>query len=126
MTNEDYRLQVEVQTQYLAEESDADSARYVFGYKIQISNISNITVKLLRRHWYISNANGEQEEVEGEGVVGEQPVLAPGESFEYSSGCVLATPFGSMRGSYLMQAEDGTEFSAEIPEFFLIGPRTLH
>lgn len=126
MSTEDYSLQIEVQTQYLAEESDPDSARHVFSYTIRITNIGRIGAQLLRRHWYIQDAHGKVEEVEGEGVVGEQPKLGPGEHFEYSSGCVLATAFGSMRGTYWMLAENGTEFAAEIPEFFLIGPRTLH
>lgn len=126
MPTEKYRLEVSVQVQYLKDESDPSQDRYVFGYKIHITNASHVAVKLLRRHWYISDAGGNQEEVEGEGVVGEQPTLAPGESFEYSSGCALSVPFGSMRGRYLMAAEDGTQFDAEVPEFFLIGPRTLH
>lgn len=126
MTTEQYRLQVEVQTQYLEDESDPSEDRYVFGYTIRITNISEHSAKLLRRHWFIRDASGNEEEVEGEGVVGEQPTLGPGESFEYSSGCALSVPFGSMHGSYQMLAEDGTEFTAEIPEFFLIGPRTLH
>lgn len=121
-----YRIQIEVTARFEPEQSDPEEDRYVFVYQITIHNIGTVDAQLLRRHWYISDAGGEVEEVEGEGVIGEQPRLAPGESFEYTSGCALNTPFGSMRGSYRMQASDGTEFDAEIPEFFLVGPRTLH
>lgn len=126
MPKEKYRLEVSVQVQYLEDDSDPVRSRYIFGYTIRITNTCDVGVKLLRRHWYIRDADGNLEEVEGEGVVGEQPHLAPGESFEYSSGCALSVPFGSMLGHYLMATEDGVQFQADIPEFFLIGPRTLH
>lgn len=121
-----YRISVEARPQYLPDQSDPAEPRYTFIYQITIRNEGALAAKLIRRHWIITDAHGNVEEVEGEGVIGEQPTLAPGESFEYTSGCPLATPFGSMRGSYLFSAEDGFEFEAEIPEFFLVGPRTLH
>jgi len=125
-TSVPYRIQIEVTARFEPEQSDPEEDRYVFIYQITIHNIGTVDTQLLTRHWYISDAEGQVEEVEGEGVIGEQPKLAPGESFEYTSGCALNTPFGSMRGTYRMQASDGTEFDAEIPEFFLVGPRTLH
>lgn len=121
-----HKIRIEVSPHYLPAQSDPQLPRYVFTYKVSIRNEGSLPVKLLTRHWIISDAHGNTEEVQGEGVVGEQPVLAPGEAFEYTSGCPLATPFGSMRGSYRFVAEDGREFDAEIPEFFLVGPRTLH
>lgn len=121
-----YRISVEARPQYLPAQSDPAEPRYTFAYHITIRNEGSLGAKLISRHWIISDAHGNQEEVRGEGVVGEQPLLAPGQSFEYTSGCPLATPFGSMRGSYHFVAEDGTEFEVEIPEFFLVGPRTLH
>jgi ApaG protein len=121
-----YQISVSAIAQYLAEQSSPEERRFVFTYQITIANVGLNTTQLLHRHWYITDANGNTEEVEGDGVIGEQPVLRPGESFEYSSGCVLTTPFGSMRGSYTMRTEDNGEFEAEIPEFFLVGPRTLH
>jgi ApaG protein len=121
-----HQIRIQVSPNYLPEQSAPQLPRYVFTYKVSIRNEGSQSVKLLSRHWVISDAHGNIEEVQGEGVVGEQPVLAPGEAFEYTSGCPLATPFGSMRGSYRFVAEDGQEFDAEIPEFFLVGPRTLH
>jgi len=100
--------------------------RYVFVYRIVIRNESDETVQLLRRHWYIRESDGEQREVEGPGVVGEQPIIEPGDYHAYTSGAVLNTPSGSMRGTYQMTRADGSCFQAEIPEFQLEMPRTLH
>ncbi|MDO6387889.1 MULTISPECIES: Co2+/Mg2+ efflux protein ApaG [Uliginosibacterium] len=121
-----YRITISAQPRYLPEQSDPTEPRYAFAYHITIRNEGTLSAKLISRHWFITDAHGNTEEVEGEGVIGEQPLLAPGESFEYTSGCPLATPFGSMRGSYHFVAEDSMQFDAEIPEFFLVGPRTLH
>ncbi|MBS1209448.1 MAG: uncharacterized protein H6R19_1846 [Proteobacteria bacterium] len=121
-----HAIKVETVAHYVAEQSEPDEKRYVFAYQITIRNIGSKPAKLLSRHWYITDAEGVIDEVQGEGVVGEQPLLAPGQSFEYTSGCALTTPFGSMRGRYHFVTEDGTAFDADIPEFFLVGPRTLH
>lgn len=121
-----YRISITARPQYLPTQSNPAEPRYTFAYHITIRNEGSLAAKLISRHWFIADAHGNIEEVEGEGVVGEQPLLAPGEQFEYSSGCPLATPFGSMRGHYRFVSEDGTEFEADIPEFFLVGPRTLH
>ncbi|MDP5241037.1 Co2+/Mg2+ efflux protein ApaG [Uliginosibacterium sp. 31-16] len=119
-------IEVTPVARYVPEQSAPDENRHVFAYQITIRNTGSKRAKLLSRHWTITDATGGVEEVEGEGVVGEQPDLAPGESFQYTSGCALATPFGSMQGVYRFVSEDGTEFTAAIPEFFLVGPRTLH
>lgn len=121
-----YRILVEATPQFLADESDPDSDRYVFAYTITVENTGEVAAQLISRHWIITDADLQVQEVRGQGVVGEQPVLKPGERFQYTSGCALNTPFGSMRGSYRMRADDGTEFDADIPEFALSGPRTLH
>ncbi|GAB2896844.1 Co2+/Mg2+ efflux protein ApaG [Uliginosibacterium flavum] len=119
-------IKVDAIARYVPEQSAPDEKRHVFAYQITITNIGTQAAKLLGRHWYITDGNGDLDEVQGEGVVGEQPLLAPGESFEYTSGCALATPFGSMRGSYLFRDAEGVEFETDIPEFFLVGPRVLH
>jgi ApaG protein len=98
----------------------------VFAYTITITNTGEVSAQLLSRHWIITDANNLVQEVKGQGVVGAQPKLKPGESFEYSSGSVLTTPVGTMRGAYQMVAEDGTRFDATIPEFTLSAPRVLH
>jgi len=121
-----YELSVQVQPRYLAEQSDPEDGRYLFAYTVTIRNTGEITAQLLSRHWIITDAEGQIEEVRGPGVVGEQPVLRPGEAFQYTSGCPLGTPVGSMHGSYQCIAEDGTAFEASIPEFVLSMPRTLH
>jgi ApaG protein len=121
-----YEFLVSVRPQYLPEHSDPEEDKYVFVYTVTVRNTGEVTAKLLSRHWIITDADGHTKEVRGEGVVGEQPVLRPGESFEYTSGCPLGTPVGSMRGTYFCVAEDGTRFDAEIPEFVLSMPRTLH
>ncbi len=125
-TSERYDILVEVESNYIEEQSDPDEGRYVFSYTITISNQGALAAKLLTRHWIITDANQKVQEVRGEGVVGQQPFLRPGEAFRYTSGCLLETPVGSMRGSYQMVAEDGTDFSAQIPMFTLSMPRVLH
>lgn len=121
-----YAVQVDVTTQYLADQSDAAANRFVFAYTINITNAGTVPAQLISRHWLITNADGEVQEVRGLGVVGHQPLLQPGEHFEYTSGCALATPVGTMKGSYQMTAEDGTQFEAPINEFVLSMPRVLH
>ena len=121
-----YEVTVNAKTQYLPEQSDEASGRYVFAYTITIRNAGNVTAQLISRHWIITDSQGLVQEVKGLGVVGAQPVLRPGESHEYSSGTAIATPVGTMRGSYQMIAEDGTRFEAPIPEFTLSVPRILH
>ena len=124
--NEHYPIKIAVEVNYLPEQSDESDNRFVFAYAITITNESNVTVKLVSRHWVITDANQYVQEVRGQGVVGEQPVLHPGQSFEYTSGTVLATQVGTMSGSYQMVAEDGTKFDAPIPQFVLSVPRVLH
>ena len=124
--NNPYDIKVNVKTTYIPEQSDPDTDRYVFAYTITIHNEGSIAAKLLTRHWIINDANGNVQEVHGEGVVGEQPYLSPGESFQYTSGTVIETPVGSMEGSYQMLAEDGTPFDAQIPAFTLSLPNKLH
>ena len=119
-------VQVSAQTQYLADQSDEAQGRYVFAYTITLRNAGTVAAQLISRHWIITDAQGLVQEVRGLGVVGAQPVLKPGESFEYTSGTAIATPVGTMHGSYQMVAEDGTRFEAPIPEFTLSVPRVLH
>lgn len=121
-----YQVGVSVVTQYLEDQSDPEAGRFVFAYTITISNTGTVPAQLISRHWVITDAEQGIQEVRGLGVVGHQPLLAPGQSFEYTSGCALTTPVGTMRGSYQMVAEDGTQFEAEVPEFTLIMPRVLH
>jgi ApaG protein len=121
-----YEFQVKVEPRFLPEQSDPDNDQYAFAYTVTVMNIGKISAQLLARHWIITDAEGHTEEVRGAGVVGEQPVLRPGEAFQYTSGCPLSTPVGSMRGSYFCKAEDGTDFEVPIPEFVLSMPRTLH
>jgi ApaG protein len=121
-----YEFSISVRPQYLVEHSNPDEQHYVFAYTVTIRNTGEHTAQLMSRHWVITDGNNAVEEVRGEGVVGEQPVLKPGEAFEYTSGCPLPTPVGSMRGSYQCVADDGTAFEAPIPEFVLSTPRTLH
>lgn len=120
------KIAINVRTQYLAEQSDASQKRYVFTYTVTITNQGTGVAQLISRHWIITDADNQVQEVKGLGVVGNQPLLKPGESFEYTSGCVLETPVGTMRGSYQMVSDDGSPFEAEIPEFVLAIPRTLH
>ena len=124
--NEKYRINVTVRVNYLSEQSDEADNRFVFAYTINLTNIGHTTAKLISRHWVITDANRHVQEVRGQGVVGEQPVLKPGQSFEYTSGTVLSTQVGTMSGSYQMLAEDDTQFDALIPQFVLSVPRVLH
>jgi ApaG protein len=121
-----YQLKVDVKTQYLAEQSDPAKGNYVFTYTITIQNTGTVPSQLISRHWVITDANNQVQEVRGLGVVGHQPLLKPGEQFEYTSGTQMATPQGSMFGEYFCVAEDGHQFEAKIPEFVLSLPRTLH
>ena len=121
-----YEFSVEVAPRFVAEQSNPDDDEYVFAYTVTIRNTGQVAAQLVSRHWVITDADGHVEEVRGAGVVGEQPLLAPGQTFQYTSGCPLPTPVGSMRGSYQCVAEDGTRFDAPIPEFVLSMPRTLH
>jgi ApaG protein len=122
----DYQFDIAVDTCFLDDQSAPEQGRYVFAYTIQIRNDGKVPARLLGRHWLITDANGHVQEVVGEGVVGEQPWLRPGEGFEYTSGAVLETDIGTMRGSYDVLADDGTRFAAPIPPFTLSVPRTLH
>lgn len=121
-----YQVSVSVATQYLAEQSDPDQGNYVFAYTITIKNTGSVAAQLISRHWIITDAKNEVQEVKGLGVVGHQPLLQPGQGFEYTSGSSLSTPQGSMKGNYFCVAEDGHQFEVEIPEFVLSLPRTLH
>lgn len=121
-----YHIEITVNTAYLEDQSDPSSDRYVFAYTVTIANTGTISAQLISRHWIITDAEGETQEVKGLGVVGEQPFLRPGESFEYTSGTAMSTPVGKMGGTYQMVAEDGQKFDAEIPEFTLSMPRVLH
>ena len=121
-----YDIRVTAQSAFLPEQSDEQAERYVFAYTIRITNEGAASAQLISRHWIITDAANQVQEVRGLGVIGEQPVLRPGESFEYSSGSSLPTAVGTMRGTYQMVAEDGTRFDAEIPTFTLSVPRVLH
>ena len=127
MPNPDkYRIEITPLPQFIPDQSNPEDERYVFAYTINIRNTGELPAQLVARHWIITDANNEVQEVRGLGVVGNQPLLQPGESFEYTSGCALATPVGTMKGSYQMVGEDGTRFDAEIPEFVLAVPHVLH
>ena len=119
-------IEVNVKTRYIEEQSSPEDERYVFSYNVTLHNAGDIAAKLMTRHWIITDAHGNVQEVHGEGVVGEKPYLRPGESYEYTSGTVLETPVGSMQGSYQMVTDDGLAFDAEIPAFTLALPHTLH
>ncbi len=118
-------IEVEVEPYYLEEQSDPDESRYVWGYRIVISNHSATAVRLVQRYWHITDENGLVDEVEGLGVVGEQPHLKPGDSYEYSSGCPLDTPSGMMFGHYQMETDDGEMMIVDIPAFSLDSPGQL-
>ncbi|HHJ18120.1 MAG TPA: Co2+/Mg2+ efflux protein ApaG [Gammaproteobacteria bacterium] len=126
MSDGSYSIKVEVETLYVEEQSLPDQDHYVFAYTITIHNTGKVPARLLKRHWIITDANNKVQEVKGDGVVGEQPHLKPGEQYRYTSGTMLETPVGTMRGTYHMVADDGVEFDAEIPSFTLSMPRTLH
>ena len=121
-----YKLSVDVTPHYLPDQSSPDENLYAFAYTVVIHNTGDIAAQVISRTWHINDAQGLHEKVKGLGVVGHQPLLQPGESFEYTSGSMLATPVGTMRGSYQMVADDGTRFDASIPEFTLSAPRVLH
>ena len=126
MSNTDYQFDIAVATRFLDEQSVPEEGRFVFAYTVHIRNDGKVPAQLLGRRWLITDGNGKVQEVVGEGVVGEQPWLRPGEGFEYTSGAVLETDIGTMQGSYDMLADDGTRFAAPIPAFTLSIPRTLH
>ena len=124
--SEKNKIAIEAIPHFIETQSYPDEGRYVFSYTITITNKGDSPAKLLTRHWLITDANGKVQEVTGEGVVGEQPYLKPGESFRYTSGAIIETPVGVMQGKYSMRSDDGDEFDAFIPQFTLSIPRTLH
>ncbi len=121
-----YEITVATKSTYLADQSDPGRNQYVFGYTIKLTNTGDSAAQLISRHWYITDGDHRVQEVKGLGVIGQQPVIKPGESFEYSSGASIPTPVGTMRGTYQMVGEDGTTFEAPIAPFTLSVPRTLH
>lgn len=121
-----YQIDVSAVPQFIADQSDPAAERYVFAYTITIDNTGTVPAQLISRHWVITDGNSRVQEVRGLGVVGQQPLLQPGEQFEYTSACQLETPVGTMRGSYQMTTEDGTQFEAVVAEFTLSIPRVLH
>jgi len=121
-----YQVAVSATPQFIADQSDPATERYVFAYTITIENVGTVPAQLISRHWVITDGNSRVQEVRGLGVIGQQPLLNPGETFEYTSGCQLDTPVGTMRGTFQMTAEDGTQFDAIIAEFTLSIPRVLH
>jgi len=127
MGNDDqYRIDVSAESTFVRDQSVPDDDRYVFAYTVTINNTGSVTAQLRSRHWIITDGRGKVQEVRGEGVVGEQPRLSPGESFRYTSAAMLETPVGTMHGSYQMLADDGTEFDAPIPPFGLALPNMIH
>ncbi|MEJ2172079.1 Co2+/Mg2+ efflux protein ApaG [Gammaproteobacteria bacterium] len=126
MDNNSCDIRIQVATTYVDEQSEPESDRYVFAYTITICNDGNVPARLISRHWVITDANGKVQEVSGDGVVGEQPHLNPGEEFRYSSGAVLETPVGAMQGLYRMEADNGVNFDAPIAPFTLAVPGVLH
>jgi len=126
MTNKQCDIRIQVATSYVDNESEPESDRYVFAYTITISNSGDVPAQLISRHWIITDANGKVQEVNGDGVVGEQPLLNPGEKFRYSSGAVLETPVGAMQGLYRMEADGGVSFDALIAPFTLAVPGLLN
>ena len=126
MTMEPYAIEVSAASVYMSQHSEPDESRYLFAYTIVIKNSGQVAAQLKTRHWIITDSNGKVEEVHGEGVVGEQPLLQPGEKFTYTSAALIETPVGSMHGTYQMLAVDGVKFGAEIPAFGLSMPNVLH
>ena len=126
MADTKHEITVSARTAFIPDQSDMQSGRYVFAYTITITNTGTVPAQLVSRHWIITDSNNQVQEVRGLGVIGEQPLLRPSESFEYTSGTAIATPVGTMRGSNQMVAEDGVRFDAPIPEFTLSMPRVLH
>jgi ApaG protein len=121
-----YDLVVSVTPQYLPDQSKPDEHRFVFAYTVRITNAGRQPAQVIGRHWVITDGRQNVQEVRGLGVVGQQPLIAPGDTFEYTSGCPLPTPVGTMRGSYLCVGDNGEPFHVPIPEFVLAMPRTLH
>lgn len=121
-----YQIEIDAVSQYLDSQSHPAHGRYVFAYTMRIRNTGDTAARLVARHWIITDAHGKVQEVRGEGVVGEKPRLSPGEAFSYTSAAMIETPVGTMRGEYRMVADDGESFDAEIPQFTLAIPRTLH
>jgi len=126
MSNDSTKINVQVNPLYLAEQSDPKNNHYVFSYTVTIKNNGTSPAKLLTRHWIITDGDGKTQEVKGDGVIGEQPHLKPGEGFQYTSGTFMSTPYGTMHGSYQMVSDDGQRFDAQIPSFVLSVPNTLH
>ncbi len=126
MADRDHQIEVSAESVYVRQQSDPDENRYLFAYTMVIRNLGKIGAKLKTRHWIITDANGQVHEVRGEGVVGEQPHLNPGEQFSYTSAAVIETPVGNMHGSYQMVADDGLEFDATIPIFRLSIPHVVN
>ena len=127
MTNAEFNsIQVDVKTRYIEDQSNPEQNYYVFSYTITIQNKGDQTAQLISRHWVITDSNHKVQEVRGDGVIGEQPLLKPGEQFVYTSGTMLETSVGTMKGSYQMKADDGSQFDATIDEFVLSTPRVLH
>ncbi len=124
--NHQYRIDVSAESIFVRDQSAPDDDKYVFAYTVTINNMGSVTAQLRSRHWIITDGQGKVQEVRGEGVVGEQPRLSPGESFRYTSAAMLETPVGTMHGSYQMLADDGTEFDAPIPPFGLALPNMIH
>ncbi|MGZ8225435.1 MAG: Co2+/Mg2+ efflux protein ApaG [Methylococcaceae bacterium] len=124
--NDKNNIIVEASPHFIETQSCPDKDRYVFAYTITITNAGEVAAKLLARHWLITDSNGKIQEVRGEGVIGEQPYLKPGESFRYTSGAIIETPVGTMEGNYTMHSDEGDDFTAAIPKFTLSIPRTLH
>jgi len=125
-SDDQHNITIQTRVNYLPDQSDESGNRFVFSYTISITNLGSTAAKLISRHWVITDAHHHVQEVRGQGVVGEQPLIKPNQSFEYSSGTVLTTQVGTMRGSYRMEAEDGSQFDVEIPQFVLSVPRVLH
>ena len=125
-TDHQYRIDVSAESIFVRDQSAPDDDKYVFAYTVTINNTGSVTAQLRSRHWIITDGRGKVQEVRGEGVVGEQPRLSPGESFRYTSAAMLETPVGTMHGSYQMLADDGTEFDAPIPPFGLALPNMIH
>ena len=121
-----YAFEVSVETAYLLDQSSPDDNKFAFAYTVTIANVGNISAQLISRHWIITDANNHVQEIKGLGVVGAQPLLQPGQQFEYTSGTMLATPVGAMRGTYKIVAEDGNFFDAVIEPFTLAVPRVLN
>jgi ApaG protein len=124
--NEKNNIVIEATPFFIAEQSEPEKDRYVFAYTVTITNEGDVSAKLLQRYWLITDANGKIQEVRGDGVIGEQPYLKPGESFRYTSGAILETPVGVMEGYYRMHSDNGDDFNAPIPKFTLSIPRVLH